>query len=119
MVGFAAVGMGGLLYFKAPNNESQEDSILVGFQLWGSKHKKYKHHHKHKAFPDRYKVSPGLQLPGYPSLEEQKQYMEDLRDINWDAVEADLEKLMKDSQECKKTERGNKKCLLYFFTSVY
>jgi catalase (peroxidase I) len=46
-------------------------------------------------------VHSTLQLEGYPPLSVQKQYMKDLKEIDWDAVEDDLEALMTDSQDCK------------------
>ena len=106
VAGLVVVGMGSLLYLGSPwSDESQEASALIGIHLWGSKRKhkrKSKNHHKHKEWlPDQYTVYPGLQLPGYPSLKEQEQYLNDLRDINWHAVEKDLEKLMTESQDCK------------------
>ena len=93
------------------SSSSRQDDRLATTEttgLWGSSsHKKGHHHekkHKHHLHGDdssKYKVYPGLRLEGYPSLEIQEQYMRDLQEIDWDAVEADLEALMTQSQDCK------------------
>lgn len=105
---FVCVTVGSLMLFHRNHEDSQEG--LASYGLWGSSHKKHphehkhkhKHHHKHDHHEhDKYQVYPGLQLPGYPSLEAQAQYLKDLQEIDWDEVEADLDALMTDSQECK------------------
>lgn len=107
MAVFACVAMGSLLNFGSPSSDSEEASVGYSVSLWGSghKHSKHKHHHKHhhEQEKDQYSVFPGLQLPGYPSLEEQQQYLQDVQGVDWDEVEADLEALMTDSQDCKRS----------------
>ena len=109
----------------APSNENAWGLRFVdtGNYYWGSshhskkdhhghhhdheKHKQHHHHHasgksdNHDEDDSKYQVYPGLRLEGYPSLAVQEQYMKDLKEIDWDAVEADLEELMTDSQDCK------------------
>ena len=94
---------------SSSSSSRQEDRFVTTDTggLWGSSsHKKGHHHekkHKHHTHDDnsKYKVHPGLRLEGYPSLEIQEQYMKDLQEIDWDAVEADLEALMTQNQDCK------------------
>lgn len=50
----------------------------------------------------------GLQLKsGYPSLEKQREYIEDLKRINWDDVEKDLTALMTMSTSFWPADYGN------------
>jgi hypothetical protein len=46
-----------------------------------------------------------LQLPGYPDLEAQQQYLDDLAKIHWEDVERDIEKVLTDSQDCTFVQR--------------
>jgi hypothetical protein len=70
------------------------------------------HKHTETASPNRKKKTKqkewdvsttqavaGLQLPGYPSPEIQLQYEQDLMEMDWKALEQDLEELMTKSQD--------------------
>jgi hypothetical protein len=75
----------------------------------------YKYKYDYDSDNDRYTVFPGLRLEGYPSLEDQKQYLQDFKAIDWDAVEKDIEHLLTNSQAC---ELHQKKCYLIPMSSI-
>ena len=61
----------------------------------------YKYDYEYDSDEDRHLAYPGLRLEGYPPLEMQQQYLHDIKAIDWDAVEKDIEHVLTDSQDCK------------------
>jgi hypothetical protein len=49
----------------------------------------------------------GLQLQGYPSVADQLAYEREMGKLDWDAIEADLERVMTDSQEFWPADYGH------------
>lgn len=49
----------------------------------------------------------GLQLEGYPSIEDQLAYEHELLKLDWDEIEADLERLLTDSQDFWPADYGH------------
>jgi G3E family GTPase len=117
----ACAVLGALMLFSGSSNNNTDPNLVelerTGERswLWESSHsrKHHEHHHKHhhkkhgkKSLsphedPSKFHVQPSLQLKGYPSLSVQEEYMKALQEIDWDAVEQDIEDVLTDSQDCR------------------
>ena len=98
------------------NVANQEDNHWLSMDrvsLWGSSKDKG-HHHRHHVHQKPAKVSENLlQLKGYPPIDVQQQYLEDLAKIDFDKVKKDIALLLTESQDCKyhPHSRFPKKCM--------
>jgi hypothetical protein len=105
--------------------ESQKEDHWISSVggLWGSSkdhgskhHHKHSHgsaHHSHSSTKKHHKVSPNLlQLKGYPPLEVQQKYLDDLCEIDFEKVKKDIVKLLTESQDFWPADYGNYGALL-------